>query len=490
MSVFSPGERISLTDLFLRLVFAYCAKWEPGRPHLAYMFPAAGASGTKPCPKCLNVVSFRSDLASGSELLVTLAETRMDKLVPATSATIFESYDRLATYCGSKKGFDQLEKRLGWSWHPRCVLADTSLRPRLRPVDTMWMDPLHTFVADGVMSQELALLCMRMAEQTQQGLGWRSLATFCVQEVAWHYGSDSSGRSAWFSERRIAASIAAQSYKGPASAVLSFFMVVAHFVETVLLPKRQLAPAAESYLALAYVVFLVFLPGCVHHRIRNSADALSAAVCRHLALWRLAYPNSRARPKHHQTMHMAQQAKYASLMNCFTLERKHQDYKDLADLVPVGSGWKLAVTQRLAQATLAGLASYDDAAVAVNNPSALAEGHEVLALLRGCGLDVCSASASLRACVHGLHVVRNDALVIASPRGERYLLADIFVVAQPGPRLLIVGRPGSVESTARCSQVWRFDEGLAWAELEHVVMKCCWTKVSAHRIVACRWSEV
>lgn len=279
-----------------------------------------GASGNKPCMKCQNVVHMKTKLELHSQTLVNIGEHRVNKIAFHTNSSIFNIWDELRERHGSR-GFADMEKRLGFSWHYMAPLAQPFLRPVLKPVEQTVVDAMHTYVAsNGIFQSELIQLALACEYKTDNKLNLDSIGKFC-SKGSWETVGSHRG---WFTERVMSASKSSGYYRGSAGECLSLFRIVAYWCESVALTWPQLVNEAKSMMALCWVMESVLLPGIVVSSHVDSIAARVDAASKHLELFKRAYPEQVPRHKHHQSIHCAFQL---GDPNCFVGERKNKKYK-------------------------------------------------------------------------------------------------------------------------------------------------------------------
>ena len=117
-----------------------------------------GASGIRPCLKCCNVLKKDSGLAHRRPLdLVEVSCSDTSRFVQNTDRSVWQQYDRLVALDShsSRAEMDRQQKAVGMNINANGVLADMALRPHVGPVSTMTYDWQHTFLSNGVASQEM-----------------------------------------------------------------------------------------------------------------------------------------------------------------------------------------------------------------------------------------------------------------------------------------------------------------------------------------------
>ena len=281
-----------------------------------------GASGKIPCLSCSNCCSLDCGLAEYSDgALVTVNEHDSTRFALHTNESIGQIWDALEVAAGGRQeDLTQLEMALGWNWNPRAMLASSvGLRHAVRLAETTMCDPMHTLVANnGIMCSEVMDMVKAMEKETE--LRTTDLQDFCA--LPWHPGA---GKGSWFDERTLLASKEKGYYRGSASNVLAWYLIVAHFCEEKLLDS--LPDQTASFVALALLIDMVFQCGCVRASTRVAGAEVLAAAQDHLRLFLKAYPDKRARHKDHQSIHIGMSWDRFGGLSCFVGERKNKKYK-------------------------------------------------------------------------------------------------------------------------------------------------------------------
>ena len=113
-------------------------------------FSLKGASGSKPCANCSNVVG-RVDQKQMVEGLAHVLDPDMSKWHAHTTATFAEMVRRLSTAnaSGNLKMLQTLQQVLGIVYEPRGVIFDPNLLQLTKPPTTVYWDFMHCMYASG-----------------------------------------------------------------------------------------------------------------------------------------------------------------------------------------------------------------------------------------------------------------------------------------------------------------------------------------------------
>ena len=306
---------------------------------------AKGASGIRPCIKCANVVKKNSDLAPRRAGLVEITCTSPESFVVVSDHELWASYDRLAATqaTASQAAFEKHQKAAGISVNDQGVLADKALRGHFRPIESLTYDWQHTFLSNGVASQEL--FCFLGAGR-QHGVRdiWSLLEQFCAANWSFPLQHRAEGQVIHKVFNKTRERSSQDHFKSGASELLCVYPLVRRFAEGVLLPRiPALAGQVRSLLLCCRVLDL--LQDCKG----GVADInkVERAILDYLCAHRAVYGDQDWRPKFHYALHIPEQLRRdARLYDCFVVERSHQLPKDLAASVKNTGNFEKSVIAR------------------------------------------------------------------------------------------------------------------------------------------------
>ena len=114
-----------------------------------------GASGIKVCIACKNIVQCDPKAVKDDKWRVHYALAKPHQFDRHTPATFFEMVDKLAQAHGTiPKGlFEKLEKECGINYDPHSILCDQYARAIFNPIDHIYKDPMHVFLASKGVAQ-------------------------------------------------------------------------------------------------------------------------------------------------------------------------------------------------------------------------------------------------------------------------------------------------------------------------------------------------
>ena len=279
-----------------------------------------GASGMRPCGKCLNVVNVRTGLEyTSDDVLVDTRCVDSERFIKHTNDTIWKLANRLADVGLTVTARQTLETRLGIVHHPRSVLLDATLRDIARPADCLFYDFQHCHLCGGCLNIELFLLLERCRDA-----GLLDYPDVFEELASWVWPSCVSTPPYKLCNRKHAhSSMEAGQFKGGASDLLNFHPIFRDMIIRKVKP-HGLNCEVESFMLLCKVLdgFKIIQAGGIPQHWQEVTEAWFEA-------YQAAY-DVVPKPKHHWAMHMEEQRSRESMLpTCFPLERKHKSYKRL-----------------------------------------------------------------------------------------------------------------------------------------------------------------
>ena len=273
-----------------------------------------GASGTKPCFACCNVLANGKACPRG---YVTIQEMDVSLFVPQTDAGL-EEIKKYFDACTTKQALNKAEVCLGWNARElgRSIFSSEKLKPWIT-LDSLLVDTMHQYFSHGLVGQELGLwfsrfLASGFSLQLLQGwiaIGWKTTKdslltpTACCTEHLFRDNSD---------------------YRGDASACATALPLVWAFSQEILSEHAGMQTAITSLNALYAVVT------CLHkmkwHPARGAA--LPRLQKNHMVAFQRAYDAELTRPKAHYALHVWKQVlRWGRHADCYVGERKHRIFK-------------------------------------------------------------------------------------------------------------------------------------------------------------------
>ena len=297
---------------------------------------AKGASGTKPCLCCQNVLGRcqPDDIPEdGTPRLVHFSCPDVEAFAPHTPETLAELWTHLAEQAVlygrreiRKGAFNLKQQSAGLTFN-----FTSLLHPRIRqiarlPFSVYW-DWMHCLVASGGVAQyELNQLLRRIADERDER-GRKVMSINMVQDFAKFLVFPKEG--GFTPKLRLADRLRDKPnkhIKAFAAEVLGWSVVLGLFCEMVLVPAGRLKAEVECFRLLGRIIYLLRLGnGCVA-RLRLLRTLLHEHHVRYIAL----YPEA-VTPKVHWLRHIPECIeRWGVLFACFATERKHRASKRIA----------------------------------------------------------------------------------------------------------------------------------------------------------------
>ena len=281
-----------------------------------------GASGTKPCLKCLNVTALNKavnvkDHADISCSDVTRFWIQTDESVRAVVETLKNQ--------PNKSCLETAETLLGWNL--AALVNGPLMAPALRDwvsMSSIMYDSMHEYWSNGVIGQELAQWFAYLHQEANLELHHLRTYSSLWSPVKGSFSQSSAKPEALFGEKlwKIGSD-----YRGSAQQCDLALTLCVGFSEEVLRGQHpHLADAFDSLKALKAVCV------CLQEtKIDASrATALPALQKKHMDLHARAYGVTNTRPKLHYALHLQQQVtQHNKMIDCFCCERKHASFKSL-----------------------------------------------------------------------------------------------------------------------------------------------------------------
>jgi hypothetical protein len=306
------------------LVFARLGACLADEAAIKHTWSVKGASGSKPCMLCKNVVEARTGVASldPTGYLVDIGCFDVALFDEHSDETLWEACDLLQARSGSgtKKAFAALEQSLGVVHEPEGILLDRSLRSFVCPASSTVWDWMHVFLVHGLFQLEAHLLFGRLKDAC--GWGFPEVAAYMA---TWHWPSHVKERpDDVFNARRASAGNNAGTFKAGASEILRLYPVMRFMLRMVLGGAGRLDRERCSFDALCST--LDALMAVKSGRI--SALLLHQRITQHFQAFQVAYPDSGWVPKHHYALHLpGMLRRHGTLWACFVQERRHKVLK-------------------------------------------------------------------------------------------------------------------------------------------------------------------
>ena len=316
-----------------------------------------GANGLLPCLCCKNVTNMPRVLDENmvdydaSDTLVDISCPDPRRFIARTDAELFFEADVLTALKPllTTEDFAEQEKLKGIRFNPDGLLWDVELRPRVPVVSAHTVDATHTFLCDGLVHNELALLCKRL--KAVCGITFREIRAF--MEADWHCcgcmggGSVPHKLAGVFSEQRRRHFEKHGDIQGQAGEMLAIIPPLRFMLEWRVLPTGRLVNEIASFCALSKVIGLMQTA----KGGTDTSDEMAQAIYDHSMRKRTAYADEGEAiyvPKDHNAKHIPPQIKRdgGHLIDAFVTERYHSQVKTIARTVVVTQSFEKSVMGR------------------------------------------------------------------------------------------------------------------------------------------------
>ncbi len=398
--------------------------------------------------------------------------TDRSRFVRTSDADVWGQYDRLAAMQGraSRGDIDRLQKATGLTLNSRGVLSDAALRLCVGPVSTMTYDWQHTFLSNGVASQEMYQF---LGACKGAGIGniYALLEEFC--QADWTFPQQHQGGNAIhkvFNKTRERAS--QDHWKSGASELLSAYPLVRRFAESIVVVRfpAEMQLQVESLLLCCRVLDLLQdAKGGV-----GDTAVLHGAVRAHLEKHTQAYGDEEFKPKMHYALHIPEQIdRDGRLYDCFVVERSHQLPKLLASSVKFTGSFERSVVARSLLVRLRDLEDWDERAGLRGRQQACPE----LAVEAGMG-DV---QVALQGALCGMVFAAGDLMLTT----DHFLF--VAAVLQGGSTLGVLGHVCNVVRRHSASAVAlrrQRDLSLLWLGGQRVRRAHAWSFLASGEVLA------
>lgn len=316
---FSTGTLIVVddrTELVCRALFAGFLCDEKAHKEI---LSVKGASGTKPCVTCMNVVRLID--VSKDDYLRDITCSRLDELRYHTDASFYEMIDELRTQepLLSKRKFESLQQAMGILHDPDSLLYDDSLREIIKPVTHCLRDWCHVLCSGGAAGTEIALLLQVLQDNGVQ-----------LQQIAKYTEAFTLPKSRgkvprdWLTKNRIGEE---QMRTPSASAHITMVSLLRCFLEDVVEPTGILLQHTQCFKLLSAIMDRLCAGADGAMRF---VDELKVLIQTHHALFVVLYADS-VKPKLHNLLHLPENMEsLGKLVACWVTERKHRSIKSAA----------------------------------------------------------------------------------------------------------------------------------------------------------------
>ena len=287
---------------------------------LKEIFGLKGASGSKPCITCRNVVQFLSNADLVGTSLVGIACRDVHQLRYNSNANIYQLVDKLRHVRdhSTKAELAKIEQIFGMHCNEDNLLFDDTLRDIIRPVDHYLRDWMHTLMSNGVAGTQVGQLLLTLKNA---GLQLTTLSEYAgkfnLPKTRGKVNPD------WFLDYRVCS----DHLRTFASEQMNMLPILDAFLKDVARPLGTMGDHIKCFKLLYTIVQICALgpSGAVRH-----VALLRQLTIDHGNLFERLYPDA-IKPKYHHLFHLPENMDYLGvLLSCFPTERKHRSGKSCA----------------------------------------------------------------------------------------------------------------------------------------------------------------
>jgi hypothetical protein len=324
-SLFSPdnwnfevtGVRVPCGDGFVHIKAAFDS-FLADEKAIKQAFGLKGASGTKPCACCKNVLG-RCSFFSGHSSLVHVASAEVDKFVFHTNDSYREMVDNLKQGVADGVSISNLEQEYGLSYDATGVLFDDWTFRLVAMPDCIYWDHMHMVYASGGVAQyEVNQLVRNIRDK---GVAFHEIDTW-VQALQFPKEGVTKLPKRFFADRVVDAD--GKHIRAYAGEMLTAICVLGFFCDEFLAPEGILTDhlACLGHLRTMTDIF-------TSHR-HDLVDTLEqATVSHHVAFFHLYEDCVKLKP--HYLLHIARCIRRSrKILSCFPTERQHKNTKAIA----------------------------------------------------------------------------------------------------------------------------------------------------------------
>ena len=278
-------------------------------------FLSRGSAGLRPCLNCANVV--RKDAQLNDDMFLEIPFATLDKCIPIQDADFLKQCDRLQDFVKggrTKKDIESLAFRLGIHYNEHGLLWNKDARVLLPPSKVI-PDTLHSYMANGIASQEIMLVWGQAT-----ALGLDTNAIFEVLHVLQlHRASVDHRTLTWqknlFAEKKMKGDL----YGGPGWECELMVPLLYFLCSRLLNSFDGIRPALVSLDLLRLCCREVRM----HLRFHMSKTKLLELQQRHHKSFLEAHSPLAFRPKNHHRLHIPERP----ILSVAAMETKHREFK-------------------------------------------------------------------------------------------------------------------------------------------------------------------
>ena len=337
------------------MIFASFGSLIADIPALSAVIGCKGASGTKPCPLCKNVVGTRSALAVGNAEFVPITCTDTSRIQLHSDSSVDKVLKYLRRRCAAlnQTDFAALTTMHGFNNLPINLFVDNDFGARA--VSGLMFDWMHVFMVNGCFNVEAFLLlkkagCQRFAAYLDHFTVTRSspkVAYLC-------------------SDAKWTSCVAAKHFKCTASEGLTLYPILRHWCLAILIAAGACLAEAHSFVALATVLDLLLASrNGIEVAPQRLHDALLDWLNKHVAAYGVAF----MKPKHHYSLHLPSVLRRVLyLCACWVHERHHRVVKRFVRNITNTNGLEAGLCEELCAQKIYELQTSILMATGIENP--------------------------------------------------------------------------------------------------------------------------
>ena len=287
---------------------------------LKELWSLRGASGTKPCCLCQNIIGHMpQENLHGHEWLLHYSCSDRARFARHTPQTFQAMRDSLALAVGNKKELNRLGQVYGLQYTASGILWHPTLKDLVCPVKQTYYDWMHVLVASGGVAQyEVNELVKKIRGA---GIRLKILDEFASNVLM--PKSRPKLPSTFFQDRINDEDNSC--IRGFAAEMLTCIPILALFNDTILEPTGLLS---EHVLCFRYLATIMDILG--KNAVNDLLPQLRRYIDDHGLLFQRLYPQC-VKPKYHWLFHLPENIEdFKVNMSCFSPERKHRAVKTIA----------------------------------------------------------------------------------------------------------------------------------------------------------------
>jgi len=292
---------------------------------IKHTFNVKGASGSKPCLWCQNVVGRTETIRH--DYLVSVKSAASEKFIPHSDVSFKKMVDEVVVAKGvSKAKLNEIEQICGLVYDPAAIWLDAHVMSFVRVPHHIFWDWMHCLVASGGVVQYLINeFCNILVNVKVRNPFTLAQLDHFASKVCWPKGQKYKFPKLFFQKRiKLAAGKHVRAF---AIEVLQVMQVLQLFVQVVLGPAGILLKEVACLKEMFTILQILQLgDACKQH-----LDVLGTAIRKHHELFLELWPDA-AKPKLHYLVHVRTCIqRFGVNLSCFAMERRHSGIKQKAE---------------------------------------------------------------------------------------------------------------------------------------------------------------